>query len=283
MWSPWSRGAERALRQPIPTSVALAFTLVVAPALAHAQDEELAPVEVPADDPGEAEGGATAAAADGGEHPGEAQAASESQGEAEAEEDKEEEKEDQEEEDGEDHKGFFFRFALGLGWAWLNGDGAMPPAKGLQLVEEPTYSSPVFNFSLDLGGGFLDLGLHLGVLYERMILRSDDPLEMGITLMGVGGGATYYFTDNDFYVTAQVRLVGLLMFMPGVICDRYFSDKFEWYRGPGFSVTLGKEWFGDDDGGIGLGIQGNYAYLMHSGGFAIHYGSLLLVLTLTHF
>jgi hypothetical protein len=195
----------------------------------------------------------------------------------------EEQEEEDEEEEDEYHKGFFFRFSLGLGWAWLSGEGTMPPAKGLPAGIDPRHNSPAFNFTLDLGGGFLDLGLHLGVLYERMIVRGGEPNELGVTLMGIGGGATYYFTDNDFFVTAQVRLVGLLLYMPAVICDRYFSDKFEWYRGPGFSVTLGKEWFGDDEGGIGLGLQGNYAYLMHSGGFAFHYGSLLLVLTLTRF
>lgn len=254
------------MRPPLHTLIVLAAAtaILAAPALAGAQDEEQAPAEPPADSPEEAPA----------EAPAESPAAADRE---------EDEEEDEEEEEDDYHEGFFFRFALGLGWGWISGDGTMTPAKGLQLVEDPTHNSPVFNFTLSLGGGFLDLGLHLGVLYERMILRSDEPIEMGITLMGIGGGATYYFTDNDFFVTAQVRLIGLLMFMPGVICDRYFSDKFEWYRGPGFSVTLGKEWYGDDDGGIGLGIQGNYAYLMHASEFAFHYGSLLLVLTLTRF
>lgn len=260
-------------------ALAAAAAILSAPALAEAQADEQAPaepadgpaeapVEVPAEPPAAPEADAT--------EPAEPPAATESKDDV-----NEENEEDEEEDDY--HEGFFFRFSLGLGCGWLRGDGSMPPSKGLQLVEDPTHVSPVFNFSLDLGGGFLDLGLHLGVLYERMILRSDEPIEMGVTLMGIGGGATYFFTDNDFFVTAQVRLVGLLLYLPGVICDYYFSDKFEWYRGPGFSVTLGKEWYGDDDGGIGLGIQGNYAYLMHSGEFAFHYGSLLLVLTLTHF
>ena len=71
--------------------------------------------------------------------------------------------------------------------------------------------------------------------------------------------------------------------MPGVICESYFSDRYEWYRGPGFSITLGKEWFGGDESGFGLGIQGNYAYLTHSIGDGFHYGSLLLLLTVTRF
>jgi hypothetical protein len=204
-----------------------------------------------------------------------------------AEQPKEDEDENEEEEEDEYHQGFFFRFALGLGWSWLNGDGTMHPAKGLRAIEDAEHNSPAFNLALSLGGGFLDLALHLGLLYERMILRADDPTEIGVTLFGLGGGATYYFTDNDFFVTAQVRLIGMLMFLPRVSCDTtsYYADKYEWYKGPGFSVTLGKEWYGDegDEGGIGLGLQGNYARLSKDGGAVYHYGSLLLVLTLTHF
>jgi len=194
------------------------------------------------------------------------------------------------EDDGDDdeddhHKGFFFRFTLGLGWGWLNGDGTLPPARGLQAIEDPEHNSPVFNLALSLGGGFLDLALHLGVLYERMIIRDRDPEKMGLSLFGIGGGLSYYFTDYDFFATAQVRLIGLALYLPDVICNDYYADKWEWYKGPGFALTLGKEWYEDDEdeGGIGLGIQGNYAYLTHSSDVRLHYFSLLLVLTLTHF
>ncbi len=193
--------------------------------------------------------------------------------------------EENEEEDGDEdhHEGFFFRFRLGLGWAWMLGQGALRPAKGLRLIEDPEHDSPALSLALDLGGGFLDLGLHLGVLWERMILRADEPEEMGFSLFGLGGGLTYYFTDNDFYVTADVRLIGMLLYYPEVICEDYYADRFESYRGPGVSLTLGKEWFGDDDGGIGLGVQGNYARLTKDGGGRFDYASVMLVLSLTHF
>jgi hypothetical protein len=188
------------------------------------------------------------------------------------------------------HKGFFFRLALGLGWGWLEGKGTLPAAKGLRMVEDFSHDSPLFNFALSLGGGFLGLALHLDVLYERLFLRSDDPIEMGVTLMGVGGGLSYYFSDYDFFATAQVRLTGMMTFMPQVVCEDYYADKFEWYRGPGFSLTLGKEWYDEaddrgeeDEGGIGLGLQGNYARLTHDNGVVFNYFSLLLVLTVSHF
>ncbi|HUT77344.1 MAG TPA: hypothetical protein VM285_06645 [Polyangia bacterium] len=188
-----------------------------------------------------------------------------------------------EEQEEEDHAGFFFRFRLGLGWAWMLGQGTLRPAKGLRLIEDPEHDSPAFNLALDLGGGFLDLGLHVGVLYERMILRADEPEEMGFSLFGLGGGLTYYFTDNDFFATAEVRLIGMLIYFPGVICSDYYPDRFESYRGPSVSLTLGKEWFGDDDGGIGLGLQGNYARLEKDGGGSFDYASVMLVLLATHF
>jgi hypothetical protein len=184
----------------------------------------------------------------------------------------------------EDHEGLFFRFALGIGWGWVQGDGTMPPSKGIERINDPSHHSPVFNMALSLGAGFYDLAVHLGVVMERMIVRADDPASMGFTLWGIGGGLTYYFTDHDFFVTARMRYMAMLLFMPGVICDDYNEDKYEWYKGPGFAVTLGKEWFKEGkDGGVGLGLQFNYARLNHDGAFSFDYMSILLLLTLTKF
>jgi len=190
----------------------------------------------------------------------------------------------EEEGDEEDHEGFFFRFTLGLGWGWVNGDGTMPPSKGIELISDPSHHSPVFNSAMSLGAGFLNFAVHLGVLYERMIVRADDPTSMGYTLWGIGGGLTYYFTDHDFFVTAQMRYMAMLLFMKGVICTDYNEDKYEWYKGPGIAATLGKEWYKEGkDGGVGIGLQFNYARLKHDGGFSFDYMSVLLLLTLTHF
>lgn len=189
-----------------------------------------------------------------------------------------------EDEDGAEHRGFFFRFALGLGWGWIGGEGTLPPSKGVVAVEDPAHNAPLFNLALSLGGGVFGFALHVGGVYEKMLLRADDPTEMGFTLMGVGGGLTYYFTDYDFFATAQVRFMGLMIFMKDVICDDYFADKFEWYRGPGVALTLGKEWFKEEkDKGVGLGLQFNFARLSHDNGVTIDYMSLLLMLTISKF
>ena len=183
----------------------------------------------------------------------------------------------------EDHKGFLFRFTLGLGWAWLNGDGALEPAIGLRRVDDPHHTSPAFNVSMDFGGGFKNLGIHVGGVYERMILREDEPTEMGFTVLGVGGGLSYYFTEHDFYATAQIRFVGLLLYLPGVLCDAKIGEKYQSYQGPGLTVGLGKEWFGENDKGLGLGLQLNYAKLKNEPWAELDYVSLMLALSFTKF
>ena len=187
------------------------------------------------------------------------------------------------EEEREGHKGFLFRFTIGLGWAWINGDGPLEPAIGLRRVDDPKHTSPAFNASMDIGGGFKNLGIHVGGAYERMILRADSPTEMGFTLLGVGGGLSYYFTEHDFYATAQIRFVGLLLYLPGVMCDAKRSEKYQSYQGPGLTVGLGKEWFGDNDKGLGLGLQLNYARLKNDPWAEFDYVSLMLALTFTKF
>jgi hypothetical protein len=193
-----------------------------------------------------------------------------------------EDRKDQEQEK-EDHEGFLFRLTVGLGWAFLYGDGALAPSVGMRRIEDPEHDSPALNLSLDVGGGFKNLGIHVGGVVEKMILRADDPTEMGFTLFGVGGGLSYYFTKYDFYATAQARFVGLMVYVPGVLCDAALGEKYQWYRGPGVTVGLGKEWFGDDDKGLGLGVQVNYAKLKHGSYAEFDYVSVMLALTFTKF
>jgi hypothetical protein len=183
----------------------------------------------------------------------------------------------------EDHKGFLFRFTIGLGCAWIFGDGTLSPAIGARRVDEPRHTSPALNLSMDFGGGFKNLGIHVGGVFERMILRADHPTEMGFTLFGVGGGLSYYFTKYDFYATAQVRFMGLLVYLPCVLCDVKIGEKYQSYQGPGVTVGVGKEWFGDNDKGFGIGLQFNYAKLKNDPWAEFDYVSIMLALTFTKF
>jgi hypothetical protein len=182
-----------------------------------------------------------------------------------------------------DHKGFLFRLTIGLGCGWMQGDGTLEPAIGLRRVDDPHHVSPAVNLSIDLGGGFKDLGIHVGGVYERMLLRADDPTAMGLTILGVGGGLSYYFTEHDLYATAQFRYYGLRLYLPDVPCDADVAEKWQSYQGPGFTVGLGKEWFGENDRGLGLGIQVNYGKLRNGSWAAIDYVSLMLAITFTKF
>lgn len=187
------------------------------------------------------------------------------------------------EEEDDAHKGFFSRFELGLGYAWIFGGGVMPPAPGLSRIENPFHHTPTLSLSADFGGSIVpNLSLHAGFLVEKPILRYHGREKMAFNLLGLGIGVSYYFTPYDLFLTGRFRVVGMFIFLPDVACEKYFKDKYEVYGGPGLSITLGKEWFGNDDGGVGIGLQMNYYHIIHSS-IDFDYLSLLFVLTVTGF
>ncbi|MBN2715377.1 MAG: hypothetical protein JXX14_05950 [Deltaproteobacteria bacterium] len=186
------------------------------------------------------------------------------------------------------HRGLFLRFApgLGLGVAWAR--GTMDPRPGLEAITNPRHTTLTGTIGLDIGAGLSRrLALHVGTFYEKMIFRMKDPTNVVFSILGVGAGLTWYFTDLELYLTGQFRWVGMLLKFPEVSCSDYFDDTFEWYKGPGMSLTFGREWFESptDDNATGIGIQANY-YRMHGGidkAYAFNHFSLLAVLTFTHF
>jgi hypothetical protein len=103
------------------------------------------------------------------------------------------------------------------------------------------------------------------------------PSQVGFHLLGAGLAGSYY-GDDDWYVTAHLRWVLLLLWKQDMHC---WSEKLDGTSGPGVALTLGKEWYGDDDRGIGLAVQGNYARL--TGSPELHYVSVLGMLSLTKF
>jgi hypothetical protein len=186
------------------------------------------------------------------------------------------------------HRGFYFRFTpgLGLGTAWAR--GTMDPLPGIERIDDPRHSTLTGTIGLDLGAGIVrNLALHVGTFFEKMILRKKEPTRMAFSIFGVDAGLTWYFTELELYLTGQFRWVGMLVKYPEVSRTEYFEDTFDWYKGPGFSVTFGKEWYDDanDQHGTGIGLQTNY-YRTHGGiddHQAFNHFSLLLVLTSTRF
>ncbi|MBN2340638.1 MAG: hypothetical protein JXX29_06370 [Deltaproteobacteria bacterium] len=214
--------------------------------------------------------------------------ASESPGTQENSEENQPGEENEDEADRPNHRGFYFRFTPGLGISKVWGRGTLDPVPGLERIDDPDHRSVVGSLALDLGGGIVkNLALHVGTFFEKPFLRDAEHEQMAFNLFGLSAGLSWYFTEHDLFLTGQLRLVKMLVKFPTVICTEYFADTFDWYSGPGMSFTFGKEWYEDveDDGAIGLGVQGNF-YRMHGGvddHFKFNYLSLLLVLTFTHF
>lgn len=180
------------------------------------------------------------------------------------------------EEEERNHEGGFGRFDIGLGYGWV-GEGDLKPEPGFKPIDDLSFSGPVLGASVQLGAGGSDFALAVELMYERMLTRLAKPSNVSFQLYGLGIGAAYYF-DDDWHIGAQLRYVGLLLWRRQIAC---FWDQGDWTWGPGVGATLGKEWFGDDDSGIGLALQGNYAAL--TGDPDLRYASLLVELTLTGF
>lgn len=184
------------------------------------------------------------------------------------------------------HRGFFAHADLGLGYGWIFG-GSLGPEPGFKPVNDLSFSGPVLNTSLQLGGGGRDLSVAAELLYEVMLTEREQPSNIGFQMFGIGLGATYY-TDDDYLLGAQLRYLGMILWREDVPC---FWDRAVGTSGPGVGVTLGKEWFGRSrrrghtnerkHGGIGLALQGNYAAFQSDPNF--RYLSLLLQLSLTRF
>jgi len=178
-------------------------------------------------------------------------------------------------EEDEPHRGFFARFALGGGVA--NVRGSLPPKPGFKPIEDLNHTAPVLAMSGLLGGGGHDLAIAAELSFEHMLTRVKEPSRAGFKLFGLGVTGSYYF-EQDWFFTAHLRWVTMIVFMPDIEC---FWQCIDGTRGPGLGLTVGKEWFGDGDGSVGIALQGNYAKL--GGDPELTYGSLLALLTLTHF
>jgi hypothetical protein len=167
------------------------------------------------------------------------------------------------------------------------GDGALGPEPGFKPVPELNHAAPVLGFAAQLGGGGWNTALAVEVLYERMLVRLKEPSTVGFQLFGIGVAGSHYF-ERDWFLTAHLRWIGLLVSMPSVPC---FWDRTNGTGGPGIGLTIGKEWFeserkgrremDEDEGAIGLAVQGNYAHL--TGSPELRYASGLVLVTFTHF
>jgi hypothetical protein len=173
------------------------------------------------------------------------------------------------------HHGFFGRLTAGLGIASVRGD--LPPEPGFRPIEDMKHVAPVLGVAGLLGGGFENVSIAAELSYEHLLTRVKEPSRVGFQLFGFGVAGSLYLPE-DWFLTAHLRWVSMILFKPDIEC---FWQCFDGTGGPGLGLTVGKEWYGDGDGGVGIALQGNYARLQ--GTPQLTYASGLVLLTLTRF
>lgn len=190
----------------------------------------------------------------------------------------------QEGKEDEPHEGAFANFDLGLGYGAVIG-GSMSGAPGFRPIDDLSFSGPVFASSAQVGAGFENFALAGELLWEVMITEKEEPDNVGFQMFGIGLAAAYYM-DDDYFIGAQLRYLGMILWREGIPC---FWDRGASAGGPGVGVTLGKEWYDApednggrrDKGGTGISLQGNYATF--DGDAQFDYVSVLLQLSMTRF
>jgi len=194
-----------------------------------------------------------------------------------------ENEEEEEEEEEEGHAGMLSRLGIGIGYGLYGGSGQADPVPGVEVIEDPSGGGLALNLQLDWGLGIIEnLALHVGPLFEVWLVGDHDSSIDGLYLFGLGGGISYYFMPLDLYLTGQIRWFGTLFYLPDAPCEFLGTSKLYGWDGVGFSLQVGKEWFpGDNDGGLGIGLQIKYAYLDEAPG--INYFSIMLMPTVTRF
>lgn len=189
---------------------------------------------------------------------------------------------EEKEETDDDHEGRFFRLTLGPGYGLVGTSGRVDPQPGFKPIDGFTHGSPTLGFGLLFGGDLVEnMSLAFEMLYERMLINLKEPSSMSFNLFGIGAALSYYF-DSDWYLTGHLRYLLLLMWRHEMVCEVTPFDKYMSSSGPGAAVTFGKEWFGDNDRGVGIALQLGYAYFLTSEP-NFHYASLSLLFSVTRF
>lgn len=176
-----------------------------------------------------------------------------------------------------DHEGFFARFTLGGGIGHVSG-GRLGPEPGFRPMDSVSHTGPALGAAILFGGGVNDVAVAGELMYERVLTRLRDPSKISFSLYGLGITATAY-NDDDWFLTAHLRWLMMMLWKSEIPC---WVDRGDATMGPGLALTLGKEWFDDEEeDAVGIALQGNYAAL--TGNPELDYYSALLMLTLTTF
>lgn len=174
----------------------------------------------------------------------------------------------------ETHDGFFGRLQAGFGYTRMTSTPLTIQGEGTLL-------------NVALGAS---LNEHLGVfgeLSQTMIFApsfhpngdyADDDDGVSTRLSGLGAGATWYFLPTNLYVSGTVRM---LMASVQVMHDRDADVRFRTDFGYGLNLSFGKEWWVDDEWGLGAAATAQLSRIPDQDDTTWHNGTFGLALSAT--
>ena len=170
--------------------------------------------------------------------------------------------------------GFFLRMSLGSGY--YNTEGSSKNGDRADLGDD----GPGTSGSLLLGGMVANnLALHGGFYFQGSMYDQNN-LRFANSLVGVG--MTYYWMPYNIYLTGTVGFAYSAVFKGGSYEDGdWEQDKqYEDIFGFGAALSLGKEWWVSDNWGLGIALEGQYAYTSNDV-YELHQGGAMLQFSAT--
>lgn len=156
------------------------------------------------------------------------------------------------------HDGFFLNGTMGFGYASFNDD----IAKG---SVEITCEGFAYEGSLKIGGAvaqnvILHATLGLNILFsdleekEKGYSEKETAEHDGFNIFMLGGGLTYFFPgETNAYISASAGITDFSITFNGRDYDLNIDAGF------GFNITVGKEWWVNNELGLGVAFSYNHS------------------------
>ncbi|PKL38438.1 MAG: hypothetical protein CVV44_11160 [Spirochaetae bacterium HGW-Spirochaetae-1] len=155
------------------------------------------------------------------------------------------------------HDGFYLRFQLGVGYQSLTYEDFVPGS-------DMKFTGAAGNFTMQIGYAVINDLILFGELSSCVM--TDPTLKLGgssydtndtqVSVVGFGGGLSYYFASN-FFLSLSLGATRATLEVSGS------SGSSE--LGFGTNVAIGKEWWVSENWGLGLALVGNYSRMKDKG------------------
>jgi len=160
------------------------------------------------------------------------------------------------------HDGLFLRMTAGPGFGNYNATGQIQSPIVNQFLEDPSANRTRFGGSISLGGCITEqLVLHGDAWADLAMTKKQNSLYQEMATSVVGGGFTYYWMPNNFFISGSV---GLAMRVFSVHTgDDWWGDKRverDMGTGVGIALLVGKEWWTSDNWALGAAVGGYFSY-----------------------